>query len=332
LEEFERSEAADVAPVQAPTTSAGVKLTLKPAVLGAPGSAAATPSSTKTTTQPTTVPAAQLAIKTPTKAATEALEDEPVTMDLTDSPLSSSSVKWCDDEVPEVTDACDVEVWPERRRYGETIEAEAIYGIIASVEVPVLDSDGLSVGDLQGAMREVVAQVNVAHKALATAGYVTAERSREALQQSKISSDLATEALLKTYETAAVALLSACQSWKMCIQLSGSHMPARTKDAERKPETLGRFLASKFFVVKLKPEEVAIAHFRGAQSNHFIIKFINTGTGTSHEALLYASRAMGQNRKIQVNAKIAQVDVDQELYFQPLHGEGRRGRKLLHGA
>jgi hypothetical protein len=238
-------------------------------------------------------------------------------MDLTaDSPPSSSSVKWCDDEDPEVTtDACDVQVWPERKRYGETIEAEAIYGCIAAVEVPVLDSDSLSVCDFHKAMQEVVSQVNVAHKALATAGYVTAERSREALQQSKISSDLATEALLKTYETAAVASLSARQSWKMCIQLSGSHMPARTKDAERKPETRGRFLASKLFGVKLKPEEVAIAHFRGAQSNDFIIKFIKTGTGSSHEALLYASRAMGQNRKVQVYAKIAQADVDQELYF-----------------
>jgi hypothetical protein len=59
---------------------------------------------------------------------------------------------------------------------------------------------------------------------------------------------------------------------------------------------------------------VAISHFRG-QSNDFIIKFTKTGTGTSHEALLYNSRAMGQNRKVQVYAKIAQADVDQELYF-----------------
>jgi hypothetical protein len=140
---------------------------------------------------------------------------------------------------------CNVEVWPERKRYGEAVEAEAIYGCIASVEVPVLASNGLSLGDLHGAMLEVVAEVNVAHKALGTAGYVTDERSREALQQSKISSDLATEALLKTYETAAIASSTARQSWKMCIQLSGSHMPARTKDAERKPDTTGRYLASK---------------------------------------------------------------------------------------
>jgi hypothetical protein len=64
--------------------------------------------------------------------------------------------------------------------------------------VPLLDSDSLSVGNLHKAVQEVVSQVNVVHKALATAGFVTAERSREALQQSKISGDLATEALLKT--------------------------------------------------------------------------------------------------------------------------------------
>jgi hypothetical protein len=203
---------------------------------------------------------------------------------------------------------------PERKRYGETVEAEAeaIYGCIAAVEVPVLDS--LSLGDLHGAMLDVVAQVNVAHKALATAGHVTAERSREALQQSKISSDLATEALLKTYETAAIASSTARQSWKMCIQLSGSHMPARSKDAKRKPDTTGRYLASKLFGVVLKQEEVAISHFRG-QSNEFIIKFTKTGAGSSHEALLCNSRAMGQNRKVQVYAKIAQADVDAELYF-----------------
>jgi hypothetical protein len=94
LEEFERSEAADVALVPAAaTTSTGVKLTLKPAVLGAPASA--TPSATKSTTQSGSAAAAAAratpsatisAIKTPTKAATDALEDEPVTMDLTDSP------------------------------------------------------------------------------------------------------------------------------------------------------------------------------------------------------------------------------------------------------
>jgi hypothetical protein len=154
--------------------------------------------------------------------------------------------------------------------------------------VPLLDSNSLAVGDLHKVVQEVVGQVNVAHTALATAGYITAKRSREALQQAKISSDLAMEALLKTYEIAAVAASSAQQSWKMCIQMGGPHMPARTKDAERKSETTGQYLASKLFGVKLKPEEVAIAHFRGPHSNDFILKFTRTGAGSSHEALLYA--------------------------------------------
>jgi hypothetical protein len=129
-EDFEKSESqADVTLAPVATTSAAaapaVKVILKPAVLGAPVSTApatAAPSATETTTQPTRATA---------KATTEALENEPDTMDL--------------------------------------------------------DSNSLSVGDLHKAVQEVVAQVNVAHKALATAGFVTAERSREALQPSKIS-------------------------------------------------------------------------------------------------------------------------------------------------
>jgi hypothetical protein len=161
----------------------------------------------------------------------------------------------------------------------------------------------------------VVGQVNVAHKALATAGYVVAERSREALQQVKISSDMATEALLKAYEVAAVAASSSRQSWKMCITMTGPDMPARSKDAERKPETTERYLAQTLFGVTLRPEEVAISHFRGAHSNEFILKFTRTGFGTSHEDLLHASKSMGRNRQLQVYAKIAPADIDSEIYF-----------------
>jgi hypothetical protein len=64
----------------------------------------------------------------------------------------------------------------------------------------------------------------------------------------------------------------------------------------------------------LKPEEVAISHFRGA-SNEFIIKFTRTGFGTSHEDLLHASKALGRNRQLQVYAKIAAAEVDSEIYF-----------------
>jgi hypothetical protein len=87
----------------------------------------------------------------------------------------------------------------------EAVEAEHLYGAIAAIEVPLLDQDDLRVEQLQYVVRDVVGQVNDAHKQLATAGYVVAERSREALQQAKISSDMATEALLKSYEVAAVA-------------------------------------------------------------------------------------------------------------------------------
>jgi hypothetical protein len=59
------------------------------------------------------------------------------------------------------------DVWPERRRYAETVEAEAIYMGIAAVEAPALDRDDLTLSDLQSAMIDVVAQVNIAHKALA---------------------------------------------------------------------------------------------------------------------------------------------------------------------
>jgi hypothetical protein len=312
LEEFERSEAAAAEAVLAPATPS-VKLRMKPAVLGAP---------------------------TPSKSFASAasrqaeMEDEPV-VDLTKP--SSSSLKWCEDDVamepeedrargehesevtamePEEDRAYgehEAEVWPEPRRYGKAREAEAIYGSIAPVAVSILASDSLSLSDLQGAMLDVVAQVNVANKALATAGHVTAERSREAIQQAKISSDLATEALLKSFEVAAVAASSARQSWKMCVQMSGPDMPARSKEAERKTETTGRYLASKMFGVTLKAEEVAIAHFRGAHSNDFIIGFTRTGSGSSYEALLHASKAMVQNRISQVYAKIMQANIDMEM-------------------
>jgi hypothetical protein len=181
--------------------------------------------------------------------------------------------------------------------------------------VPILDSDSLSLSDLQGAMRDAVAQVNHCSKALATVGLVIASRSREALLQYKISSDLATEALLKSFEVAVVAASSARQSWKICVQMSGPDMPARSKESEHKTETTGRYLSFKMFGVTLKAEEVAISHFRGAYSSDFIIKFTRTGEGSSHEALLRASKAMGRKRTSLVYAKIPQADTDQEMYF-----------------
>jgi hypothetical protein len=195
------------------------------------------------------------------------------------------------------------------------VEAENIYGAITAIEVPLLDTESLGVGDLQLVVQEVVGQVNVAHKALATAGYVVAERSREALQQAKISSDLAPEALLKAYEVAAVAASSSRQSWKMCITMTGPDMPACSKDAERKPETTGRYLAKTLFGVTLRPEEVAISHFRGAHFNKFIMKFTRTGFGSSHEDMLHASKSMGRNRQLQVYAKIPPADIDLKIYF-----------------
>jgi hypothetical protein len=141
-----------------------------------------------------------------------------------------------------------------------------------------------------------------------------AERSREAHQQAKISIDMSTEALLKAYEVATLAASISRQSWKMCITLSGPDMPARTKEAEKRPDTTGRYLAQTLFGVTLKEEEVAISHFRGAQ-NEYIIKFTRTGYGTSHEDLLHASKALGRNRVLQVYAKIAGAEADSEIYF-----------------
>jgi hypothetical protein len=120
--------------------------------------------------------------------------------------------------------------------------------------------------------------------------------------------------MLKAYEVAAVAASSSRQSWKMCVQMVGPDMPSRSKDAEQKPETTGRYLATKLFGVQLRQEEMAISHFQGPTSNEFILKFTRTGTGSSHADLLRASKAMGLKRELKVYAKIPQADVDQELY------------------
>jgi hypothetical protein len=208
------------------------------------------------------------------------------------------------------------EVWPEtRKRYAEAVEAEHIYSAVGNIEVPLLDEDDLGVEQLQFVVRDIVGQVNTNNKLLATAGYVVAERSKYALQQSRISSDMATESLLKAYEVAAVAASSSRQSWKMCVVLTGPDMPNRSKDSERRTDTTAKYLAQSLFGVALKPEEVAICHFRGASSNEFIIKFTRTGFGTSHEDLLHASKAMGRNREFLVYAKIAPAEVDSEIYF-----------------
>jgi hypothetical protein len=76
-----------------------------------------------------------------------------------------------------------------------------------------------------------------------------------------------------------------------------------------------RYLAQSLFGVTLKPGEVSIAHFRGATSNEFIIKFTRTGFGSSHEDLLHASKSLGRNRQFQVYAKIGPAEVDSEIYF-----------------
>jgi hypothetical protein len=215
-----------------------------------------------------------------------------------------------------VEGAVGADVRPEsRKRYAEAVEAEHIYSAVGDIEVPLLDQDDLGVEQLQYVVRDVVGQVNTAHKLLATAGYVVAERSKEALQQAKISSNMATEALLKAYEVSAVAASTSRQSWKMCVTFTGPDMPMRSKEAERKPDTTARYLAQSLFGVTLKPEEVSIAHFRGATSNEFIIKFTRTGFGSSHEDLLHSSKSLGRNRQLQVYAKIAPAEVDSEIYF-----------------
>jgi hypothetical protein len=185
---------------------------------------------------------------------------------------------------------------------------------IALIEAPALERD-LTLTDLQSVVGDVVAQVNKAHTALAMAGHTAAERSREAIQQARIAAELATEALLKAYEVSTVAASCSRQSWKMCIVMGGPHMPPRLKESERKLEVTGRYLAYKLFGVTIKTEELAICHFRGTTSNEFIMKFTRTGTGSSHEDLLRASKAMGRKRINQVYAKIPQADVDMEIYF-----------------
>jgi hypothetical protein len=207
------------------------------------------------------------------------------------------------------------EVWQEpRKRYVEAVEAEHLFGAIEAIDVPLLDQDDLGIDQLQYVVRDLVGQVNKAHKLLATAGYVVAERSRESHQQAKVSIDMSTEALLKAYEVATLAASSSRQSWKMCITFTGPDMPARTKEAEKRPDTTGRYLAQTLFGVTLRQEEVAIAHFRGA-SRDYILKFTRTGYGTSHEDLLHASKALGRNRDLQVYAKIAAAEADSEIYF-----------------
>jgi hypothetical protein len=63
------------------------------------------------------------------------------------------------------------EVWQEpRKRYVEAVEAEHLFGAIEAVEVPLLDQDDLGVAQLQYVVRDLVGQVNSAHKLLATAG------------------------------------------------------------------------------------------------------------------------------------------------------------------
>jgi hypothetical protein len=186
---------------------------------------------------------------------------------------------------------------------------------IEQIENPQLEREQLTVDGLQHVVTNVVAQVNKVNTALATAVHTTAERSREALQQARIAGDLATEALLKAYEASSVAASCSRQSWKMCVVMGGPHMPPRLKGAEQKLESVGRYLAYKLFNVDIKPEELAIAHFRGQTSNEFIMKFTRTGNGSSHEDLLRASKKMGRKRTHMVYAKIPQADVDMEVYF-----------------
>jgi hypothetical protein len=74
-------------------------------------------------------------------------------------------------------------VWQEpRKRYVEAVEAEHLFSAIEAIEVPLLDQDDLGIDQLQYVVRDLVGQVNKAHKLLATAGYVVAERSRESHQ------------------------------------------------------------------------------------------------------------------------------------------------------
>jgi hypothetical protein len=97
--------------------------------------------------------------------------------------------------------------------------------------------------------------------------------------------------------------------------MGGPHMPPRLKESGGKLEITGRYLAYRLFGVTIKPEELAICHFRGVISNEFILKFTRTGAGSSHEDLLRASKIMGRQRINQVYAKIPQADTDQEIYF-----------------
>jgi hypothetical protein len=228
---------------------------------------------------------------------------------------TAASPTVADSSAPAAKEYEESDAWPERKRYSEAVEAEEILMGISQIEVPMLEREDLTLADLQQVVTDVVSQVNIANTALATAGHTTAERSREALQQARVASDLATEALLKAYEVSAVAASSSRQSWKMCVVMGGPHMPPRLKGAERKLEITGRYLAYKLFGVNIRMEELAICHFRGQTSSDFILKFTRTGNGSSHEDLLRASKAMGRNRVHQVYAKIPQADVDMEIYF-----------------
>jgi hypothetical protein len=293
-----------------------------------------------------TKPAAASAVREVVQLASPSPEPAPAPVP---APTAAAATLWCEDddevdmepeedrahwgrEIESTTSTAtehedETDAWPERKRYVEAVEAEDIYMGIAMIEAPVLERDDLTITDLQHALGDVVSQVNKAHTALATAGHTTAERSREAIQQSRIAGDLATEALLKAYEVSSVAASCSRQSWKMCIVMGGPHMPPRLKEAERKLEITGRYLAYKLFGVTIKPEELAICHFRGMSSNEFIMKFTRTGAGSSHEDLLRASKAMGRKRinqsSICKNSTGGRGHGD--ILLAPMHGKGWRG-------
>jgi hypothetical protein len=262
LEEFELAEAEarnNRAPLQ---TGTPYKLAFKPAVHL--GNTSALPQSAAAATTPRPAPApAPAPSPSPAPEAEDEVDEVEMVHDTQPHNVATTS-NWSeemDDEeappppppVPESSEIPASDVWPERKRYEEAVEAEHIYGIVSSIEVPLLDQNGLEVNQLQTAFQEVVSQVKVAPQALATAGYVVAERSRWSLQQAKIAGDMATEALLKAYEVATVAASSSRQSWKMCVTFTGPDMPVRSKEAERKPDTTGRYLAQTLFGVTLRP-------------------------------------------------------------------------------
>jgi hypothetical protein len=106
--------------------------------------------------------------------------------------------------------------------------------------------------------------------------------------KSQAALDLAAHNKIELREVKALAVNLARQYSKQVLEISGNGLLEREIAAKQNPKDHICLIFGKFFELKITPDHLALAHFKG-NTNHLYVRFLKFGPESAHDMVLKRS-------------------------------------------